>query len=66
MINPLDYTLKVLENIQDAIDEIKVRKNITSERELLQDYDKIIIHLEDSASKLINAVVIFQKHEKSL
>lgn len=66
MTNPLDYTLKALENIQDAIDEIKVRKNITSERELLQDYDKIIIHLEDSASKLINAVVIFQKHEKSL
>ena len=66
MTNPLDYTLKALENIQDAIDEIKVRKNITSEQELLQDYDKIIIHLEDSASKLINAVVIFQKHEKSL
>lgn len=66
MTNPLDYTLKALENIQDAIDEIKVRKNITSERELLQDYDKIIIHLENSALKLINAVVVFQKHEKSL
>lgn len=46
MTNPLDYTLKALENIQDVIDEIKVRKNITSEQEL-QDYNKIIIYLED-------------------
>ncbi len=66
MTNPLDYTLNALENIQDAIDEIKVRKNITTKQELLQDYDEIIIQLEDSASKLINVVVAFQKHEKSL
>ena len=64
MTNPLDYTLKALENIQDAIDEIKVRKNITPEKEMLEDYNTIIIHLEDSVSKLINALVVFQKHEK--
>jgi hypothetical protein len=64
--NPLDVTLEALKNIQDAIDEIKVRKNITSEKEKLQDYDKIIKYLEDSASNLLNAVVIFQKHEKAL
>jgi len=64
--NPLDTTLEALKNIQDAVDEIKVRKNITSEKEKLQDYDKIIKYLEDSASKLLNAVVIFQKHEKAL
>ena len=66
MINPLDATLEALKNIQDAVDEIKVRKNITLEKEKFQDYDKIIQHLEDSASNLLNAVVIFQKHEKSL
>lgn len=66
MTNPLDFTLEALKNIQDAVDEIKVRKNITSEKEKLQDYDKIIKYLEDSASNLLNAVVIFQKHEKAL
>lgn len=66
MVNPLDATLEALQNAQDAIDEIKVRKNITSEKQMLQDYDKIIRHLEDSISDMINAVVIFQKHEKAL
>lgn len=65
MANPLDTTLEALKNIQDAIDEIKVRKNITLEKEKLQDYDKIIKYLENSASTLLNAVVIFQKHEKA-
>jgi hypothetical protein len=64
--NPLDAALEALKNVQDAVDEIKVRKNITSEKEKLQDYDKIIQYLENSASNLLNAVVIFQKHEKAL
>ena len=66
MVNPLDMTLEALQNIQDAIDEIKVRKNITTEKETLQDYNKIIKHLEESMSEMINAVVIFQKFEKAL
>ncbi|PIN97273.1 MAG: hypothetical protein COU45_03585 [Nitrosopumilus sp. CG10_big_fil_rev_8_21_14_0_10_33_7] len=66
MANPLDMTLEALQNIQDAIDEIKVRKNITSEKQTLEDYDKIITHLEDSISDMINAVVIFQKYDKAL
>jgi len=66
MVKPLDATLEALQNIQDAIDEIKVRKNITSEKQTLQDYDKIIKHLEESISDMINAVVIFQKFEKAL
>ena len=66
MVNPLDVTLEALQNVQDAIDEIKVRKNITSEKETLQDYDKIIKHLEDSISDMINAVVIFQKYDKAV
>lgn len=65
MANPLDTTLEALKNIQDAVNEIKVRKNITLEKEKLQDYDKIIKYLENSASTLLNAVVIFQKHEKA-
>ena len=59
-------TLEALQNTQDAIDEIKVRKNITSEKETLQDYDKIIKPLEDSISDMINAVVIFQKYDKAV
>jgi pyruvate-formate lyase len=66
MVNPLDTTLEALQNIQDSIDEIKVRKNITSEKQTLQDYDEIIKHLEDSISNMINAVVIFHKYEKAL
>lgn len=66
MVNPLDMTLEALQNAQDAIDEIKVRKNIASEKQMLQDYDNIIKHLEDSISDMINAVVLFQKHEKAL
>lgn len=66
MVNPLDITLEALQNIQDAIDETKVRKNITTEKEKIQDYDKIIKHLEDSISDMLNAVVIFHKYEKAL
>ena len=66
MVKPLDATLEALQNIQDAIDEIKVRKNVTSEKQTLEDYDKIITHLENSLSDMINAVVIFQKYEKTL
>ncbi len=66
MVNPLDTTLEALQNIQDSIDEIKVRKNITTKQETLQDYDRIIKHLENSMSNLINAVVIFQKYDKAL
>jgi len=64
--NPLDETLEALQKIQDAIDTLKIRKNVTPEKQILQDYDKIISYLEDSASKLVNAVVIFQKHEGAL
>ena len=66
MVNPLDTTLEALQNVQDAINEIKVRKNITSEKEKLQDYDKIIKYLEDSISDMLNAVAVFQKYEKAL
>ena len=66
MINPLDKTLEALHNIQDAIDTIKTRRTVISENQVLQDYDKIISYLEDAGSNLVNAVVIFQKHERPL
>ena len=66
MVNPLDTTLEALQNTQDAINEIKVRKNITLEKEKLQDYGKIIKYLENSISDMLNAVAVFQKYEKSL
>lgn len=66
MTNLLDKTLEALQNIQDVIDTVKTKKIVTSEKQILQDYDKIISYLEDSASNLVNAVVIFQKHERAL
>ena len=66
MVNPLDATLEAMQNAQDAIDELKVRKNIISEKQTLQDYDRIIKHLDDSMNDMISAVVIFQKYEKAL
>lgn len=66
MTSPLDSTLEALQNIQDAIDIIKTRRTIVLDKQVLRDYDKIISHLEDANSDLLNAVVIFQKHEKSL
>jgi len=66
MANPLDSTLEALQNTQDAIDEMKVRKNITSEKQILQDYDKIIMNLETSINYMINAVVLFRKYDKAL
>ncbi len=65
-MNPLDETLDAIQNIRDAIDTIKTRKTIISEKQTLQDYDKIISYLEDAADNLINAVVIFQKRERPL
>lgn len=41
MVNPLDLTLEGLQYVQDAINEVKVRKNITNEKEKLRDYDMI-------------------------
>jgi len=66
MVNPLDSTLEAMQNTQDAIDELKVRKNIISEKQTLQDYDQIIKHLDDSMNDMISAVVIFQKYERAL
>ena len=66
MTNPLDDTLEALHNIQDAINTLETRKTITVEKQTLQDYNKIIFYLEDASSSLINAVVIFRKHEKAL
>jgi ArsR family metal-binding transcriptional regulator len=64
--NPLDDILEALQNIQDAIDTIKTRKTVTSEKQTLQDYDRIISYLEDGAASLLNAVVLFQNYEKPL
>ena len=66
MANPLDKTLEALQNIQDSIDTVKTRKTVITENLVLQDYDKIISYLEDAGSNLVNAVVIFQKHERPL
>lgn len=66
MTNLLDETLDALWRIQNIVDTVKTRKTITTEKQVLQDYDRIISYLENAGSDLINAVVLFQKHEGPL
>ena len=66
MTDPLDKTLEALQNIQDASDTIKTRKTVISEKQTLQNYDKIMSYLEEAGSNLINAIVLFHKYESSL
>ena len=65
MTKPLDDTLEALQNIQDAINTIKTKKTITTDVHILKDYDKIIEYLEKGSASLLDAVVIFLKHERS-
>ena len=66
MVNPLDTTLEAFLFLMwyFFLPLFHLLNPICSAT--LQDYDKIIKHLEDSISDMINAVVIFQKFEKAL
>jgi hypothetical protein len=63
---PLDKTLEAFQNVEDAIADIKTQRNVMTDKIMVEDYDKILIQLEKASENLINAVVIFQKYEKSL
>ncbi len=62
----LDKTLEAFQNVEDAIVDIKTQRNVMTDKTKIADYDKILVQLEKASEDLINAIVIFQKHEGSL
>ncbi|MBM3894926.1 MAG: hypothetical protein FJ359_00620 [Thaumarchaeota archaeon] len=66
MIKPLDKTLEAFQNIEDTIADIKTQRNVMIDEITIADYDKILISLEKASENLVNAIVIFQRYEKSL
>ena len=66
MTKPLDNTLEAFQNIEDAITDIKTQRSVMTNVMTIADYDKILVQLDKASKNLINAIVIFQKYEKSL
>lgn len=66
MKKPLDKTLEAFQNVEDAIVDIKTQRNVMTDEIMIADYDKILVQLEKASENLINAIVVFQKYEKSL
>lgn len=66
MKKPLDKTLEAFQNVEDAIVDIKTQRNVMTDEIMIADYDKILLQLEKASENLINAIVVFQKYEKSL
>lgn len=66
MTNPLDNTLEAFQRVENAIEDIKTQRNIMTDEIMTADYDKILAYLEKASENLINAIVIFQRYEKSL
>jgi hypothetical protein len=60
-----DKTLDAIGDLEEAIIEAKTQK-LTADPRKVQDLDKIISILERAQNVIIEAVVIFQKHEKAL
>jgi len=63
---PLDKTLEAFQNVEDAIVDIKTQRNVMTDEIMIADYDKILVQLEKASENLINAIVVFQKYQKSL
>lgn len=54
-----------IDDLEEAITEARIQK-LVADPEKVQDLDKIISILEKAQSVIIDAVVIFEKHEKAL
>lgn len=65
MTKAFDKTLDAIGDLEEAIIEAKTQK-LTADPRKVQDLDKIISILERAQNVIIEAVVIFQKHEKAL
>lgn len=64
MTKAFDKTLDAITDLEEAITEARTQK-LTADPRKVQDLDKISI-LEKAQNVIIEAVVIFQKHEKAL
>lgn len=62
MIKPMEP----IQSLDDAIVDIKTQRNVMTDESIIADYDKILSFLEVATENLINAIVVFQRHERSL
>jgi hypothetical protein len=65
MTKAFDKTLDAIADLEEAVTEARTQK-LTAAPKKTQDLDKIITILEKAQNVIIEAVVIFQKHEKAL
>lgn len=65
MTKAFDKTLDAIDNLEEAITEARTQKLVADPKKV-QDLDKIISILEKAQNVIIDAVVIFEKHEKAL
>ncbi len=65
MTKAFDKTLDAIADLEEAVTEARTQK-LTADPKKAQDLDEIISILEKAQDIIIEAVVIFQKHEKAL
>ena len=65
MTKAFDKTLDAIDDLEEAITEARTQK-LVADPNKAQDLDKIISVLEKAQNVIIDAVVIFEKHEKAL
>jgi hypothetical protein len=65
MTKAFDRTLDAIADLEEAVTEARTQK-LTADPKKVQDLDKIISILEKAQDVIIEAVVLFQKHEKAL
>ena len=65
MTKAFDKTLDAMTDLEEAVTEARTQK-LPADPKKVQDLDKIISILEKAQDVIIEAVVIFQKHEKAL
>lgn len=65
MTKAFDKTLDAIADLEEAATQARTQK-LTADPKKAQDLDKIISILEKAQNVIIEAVVMFQKHEKAL
>lgn len=60
-----DKTLEAIDDLDQAVTQARTQK-LTADPKKVQDLDKIISILEKAQDVIIEAVVIFQRHERAL
>lgn len=65
MTKAFDKTLDAIDDLEEAVTQARTEK-LTADPKKAQDLDRIISILEKAQNVIIDAVVIFRKHEKAL